>query len=46
VDLLVVATDSLTGKILRRDGEMDRSITCEPILRLVQAILPAPSKRS
>ena|SRR6516165_6307205 len=46
VDLLVVATDLLTWKILRRDGGMDRSTTCERTLRLVQAILPAPSKRS
>ena len=46
MDLLVVATDLLTWKILRRDGGMDRSTTCERTLRLVQAILPAPSKRS
>jgi AcrR family transcriptional regulator len=46
VDLLVVATDVLTWKILRRDGGMDRSTTCKRMLRLVQAILPAPSKRS
>ncbi len=46
VDLLVVATDVLTWKILRRDGGMDLSTTCKRMLRLVQAILPAPSKRS
>jgi len=46
VDLLVVATDLLTWKILRRDGGMDRSTTSERMLRLVQASLPAPSKRS
>ena len=46
VDLLVVATDVLTWKILRRDGGMRRSITCDRMLRLVQAILPQPSKRS
>jgi len=46
VDLLVVATDLLTWKILRRDGDMDRSTTCKRMLRLVRAILPAPSERS
>ena len=46
VDLLVVATDVLTWKILRRDGGMDRSTTCKRMLRLVRAILPAPSERS
>ena len=46
VDLLVVATDVLTWKILRRDGGMSRSITCDRMLRLVQAVLPQPSKRS
>lgn len=44
VDLLVVATDVLTWKILRRDGGMDRSATCKRMLRLVHAILA--SKRS
>jgi AcrR family transcriptional regulator len=39
VDLLVVATDLLTWKILRRDGGMDRSTTCKRMLRLVWAIL-------
>ena len=46
VDLLVVATDVLTWKILRRDGGMDRSTTCKRMLRLVRAVLPAPSERS
>jgi AcrR family transcriptional regulator len=46
VDLLVVATDLLTWKILRRDGGMDRSTTCRRMLRLVRAILPASSERS
>jgi AcrR family transcriptional regulator len=46
VDLLVVATDVLTWKILRHDGGMDRSTTCERMLRLVHAILPGPPKRS
>jgi AcrR family transcriptional regulator len=46
VDLLVVATDLLTWKILRRDGGMDVPTTCKRMLRLVQAILPTPSERS
>ena len=46
VDLLVVATDVLTWKILRRDGGMDRSATCKRMLRLVRAILPASIERS
>lgn len=46
VDLLVIATDVLTWKILRRDGGMSRSTTCDRMLRLVQAVLPQPSKRS
>ena len=40
VDLLVIATDVLTWKILRRDGGMDRSTTCRRMLRLVRAISP------
>jgi len=39
VDLLVVSTDLLTWKILRRDGGMDRSTTCKRMLRLVRAVL-------
>jgi AcrR family transcriptional regulator len=46
VDLLVIATDVLTWKILRRDGGMSRSTTCKRMLRLVRAVLPAPSERS
>jgi AcrR family transcriptional regulator len=46
VDLLVVATDLLTWKILRRDGGMDRSTTCRRMLRLVRAILPTAGERS
>jgi AcrR family transcriptional regulator len=46
VDLLVVATDVLTWKILRRDGGMDRSTACKRMLRLVWALLPGPRKRS
>ena len=42
----VVATDVLTWKILHRDGGMDRSTTCKRMLRLVRAVLPAPSERS
>ena len=46
VDLLVVATDVLTWKILRRDGGMDRSTTCKRMLRLVRAVLSASAERS
>lgn len=46
VDLLVIATDVLTWKILRRDGGMDRSTTCKRMLRLVRAVLPTPCERS
>lgn len=46
VDMLVVATDLLTWKILRRDGRMDRSTTCKRMLRLVRAVLPASAERS
>ena len=46
VDLLVVATDLLTWKILRRDGGMDRSTTCRRMLRLVRAVLPASAEGS
>ena len=46
VDLLVIATDVLTWKILRRDGGMSREVTCDRMLRLVQAVLPKRSKRS
>jgi hypothetical protein len=46
VDMLVVATDVLTWKILRRDGGLDRSTTCKRMLRLVQAILSESDERS
>ena len=46
VDLLVVATDVLTWKILRRDGGMDRPTACKRMLRLVRAILPASAERT
>jgi AcrR family transcriptional regulator len=46
VDLLVVATDLLTWKILRRDGGMDRSTTCKRMLRLIRAVLRVPAQRS
>ncbi len=42
VDLLVVATDVLTWKILRRDGGMDAATTGRRILRLVRAVLAPP----
>jgi AcrR family transcriptional regulator len=44
-DLLVLATDVLSWKILRRDGGMDRSTTCKRMVRLVRAVL-APCERS
>jgi len=46
VDLLVVATDVLTWKILRRDSGMDRSATSKRMLRLVRAVLSASAERS
>ena len=36
----------LTWKFLRRDGGMSRAVTCDRMLRLVQAVLHKPSKRS
>jgi hypothetical protein len=39
VDLLVIATDVLTWKILRRDGRLDQASTCARMLRLVRAVL-------
>jgi AcrR family transcriptional regulator len=41
VDLLVVATDVYTWKILRRDRGLDRDTTRERMLQLVRAVLPA-----
>src|SRR5262245_52363731 len=46
VDLLVIATDVLTWKLLRRDGGMSRAVTGDRMLRLVQAVLPQACKRS
>jgi AcrR family transcriptional regulator len=46
VDLLVVATDLLTWKILRRDGGMDRAATYRRMLRLVRALLHESAERS
>jgi AcrR family transcriptional regulator len=46
VDLLVIATDLLTWKILHRDGGMDHSATCKRMLRLVRGILPESAERS
>jgi AcrR family transcriptional regulator len=46
VDLLVVATDVLTWKILRRDGGMDRAAARKRMLRLVRAVLPPRAERS
>ena len=43
VDLLVVATDLLTWKVLRRDGGLDRATTCRRMLRLVLAVLAGPT---
>jgi AcrR family transcriptional regulator len=39
-DLLVVATDVYTWKLLRRDGGLSRSVTEERIRRLVTSLLP------
>jgi AcrR family transcriptional regulator len=41
VDLLAVATDVYTWKILRRDRGLDRDTTRERMLHLVRAVLPA-----
>jgi AcrR family transcriptional regulator len=46
VDLLVVATDVLTWKILRRDGRMDSATTCKRMRRLVHAILRSSARGS
>jgi AcrR family transcriptional regulator len=42
LDLLVVATDVYTWKILRRDRGHDQDTTRELMLHLVRALLPAP----
>ncbi|GAA1578794.1 hypothetical protein GCM10009789_35530 [Kribbella sancticallisti] len=41
VDLLVVATDLYTWKLLRRDAGRDQATTAERMLHLVRAVLPA-----
>jgi AcrR family transcriptional regulator len=46
IDLLVIATDVYTWKILRRDAGMSRKRTCERMLRLVQSVLSAPAEGS
>lgn len=40
-DLLVVATDLYTWKLLRRDAGHDRTTTEQRMLRLLRAVLPA-----
>jgi len=44
VDLLVIATDVYTWKLLRRDSGLDRATTGKRMLRLVRAVLPASSE--
>jgi AcrR family transcriptional regulator len=41
VDLLIVATDLYTWKLLRRDAGHDQATTAERMLHLVRAVLPA-----
>jgi hypothetical protein len=43
-DLLVVATDVYTWKLLRRDAGHDQGATRERMLHLVRALLPAPGR--
>lgn len=43
-DLLVVATDVYTWKILRRDRGLSRRCTEERMVRLVRALLPDPGR--
>jgi AcrR family transcriptional regulator len=42
LDLLVVATDVLTWKLLRRDRGLSRQLTESRLLRLVEALLEPP----
>ena len=42
IDLLVVATDVYTWKLLRRDRELSRADAERRVLRLINAILEAP----
>ncbi|WP_445189957.1 TetR/AcrR family transcriptional regulator [Pseudonocardia sp. Cha107L01] len=46
VDLLVIATDVLTWKILRRDTGLDHASTCKRMRRLVTAVLQEPAHRT
>ena len=46
VDLLVIATDVLTWKILRRDSGLDHVSTCKRMRRLVTAVLLDPANRT
>lgn len=46
VDLLVIATDVLTWKILRRDSGLDYASTCKRMRRLVTAVLLDPANRT
>ena len=46
VDLLVIATDVLTWKILRRDTGLDHASTCKRMRRLVTAVLQEPANRT
>jgi AcrR family transcriptional regulator len=41
-DLLVIATDVYTWKLLRRDAGHDQGVTGQRMLHLVRALLPAP----
>lgn len=43
-DLLVVATDLYTWKLLRRDAGHDRTTTEQRMLRLLRAVLPATGR--
>ncbi len=44
VDLLVVATDLYTWKLLRRDRRLSRARTEQRITRLIQALLPRSAR--
>jgi len=46
VDLLVVATDVYTWKLLRRDGSLGRDETQQRMRHLVDAILASPRERN
>lgn len=42
LDLLIISTDVLIWKILRRDGGLSRTATIERMCRLAEAVLDAP----